>query len=101
MSYQFIKEKLDKNLKNKNYITFIRSANDSKGDIEKYLRLCDGFIPKAMLTVNDLKEIIAKQWIKHFGIVQSSAINYTYDGDFKEIINLLILLDHHHMCNLW
>jgi hypothetical protein len=85
-----LKEKLDKKLKNKNYITFIRSANDSKSDIEKYLTVCDGFIPKAMLTVNDLKEIIAKQWIKYFGIVQTSAINYTYDGDLKELIDLFL-----------
>ena len=85
-----LKEKLDKKLNNKNYITFIRSANDSKSDIEKYLTLCDGFIPKAMLTVNDLKEIIARQWIKHFGIVQTSAINYTYDGDNKELIDLFL-----------
>ena len=85
-----LKEKLDKKLNKKNYITFIRSANDSKSDIEKYLTICDGFIPKAMLTVNDLKEIIAKQWIKYFGIVQSSAINYTYDGDFKELIDLFL-----------
>jgi len=85
-----LNNKLDEKLNNKNYITFIRSANNSKSDIEKYLTLCDGFIPKAMLTVNDLKEIIAKQWIKHFGIVQSSAINYTYDGDFKELIDLFL-----------
>ena len=85
-----LKEKLDEKLNKKNYITFIRSANDSKSDIEKYLTLCDGFIPKAMLTVNDLKEIIAKQWIKYFGIVQTSTINYTYDGDFKELIDLFL-----------
>ena len=85
-----LKEKLDKKLNNKNYITFIRSANDSKCDIAKYLTLCDGFIPKAMLTVNDLKEIIAREWIKYFGIVQISAINYTYDGDLKELIDLFL-----------
>ena len=43
-----------------------------------------------MLTVNDLKEIIARQWVKHFGIVQTSAINYTYDGDLKELIDLFL-----------
>tara|TARA_B100000085_G_scaffold275103_1_gene292625 strand:- start:1796 stop:4306 length:2511 start_codon:yes stop_codon:yes gene_type:complete len=85
-----LKEKLHEKLNGKNYITFIRSANDSKSDIEKYLRLCDGFIPKAMLTFNDLKEIIAKQWIKHFGMVQTSAINYTYNGDHKELIDLFL-----------
>ena len=73
----------------RNYITFIRSANDNKSDIEKYLTVCDDFIPKSTVSFNDLKEIITKQWIKQFGIVKNTEIDYTYNNESREIINTL------------
>ena len=43
---------LNKISSTRNYLTFIRSANDNKSDIEKYLTVCDDFIPKAAVSFN-------------------------------------------------
>ena len=81
---------LNKISSTRNYLTFIRSANDNKSDIEKYLTVCDDFIPKAAVSFNGLREIITKQWIKQFGIVKNNEIDYTYNNESREIINIFL-----------
>ena len=76
--------------KDNNFITFIRSANDSDKECDIYLERADGILPKAMLTTYELKEKILKVWMRKFGFVKSSTINYNFEGDMKEIIEIFL-----------
>ena len=83
-------EKLKNNIINKNYITFIRSANDSKLDYKLYLEKADAILPKEPLTLYEIKEIILKMWFKHFGYNINSTIDYNIDTNIKDIICIFL-----------
>tara|TARA_A100001011_G_scaffold394642_2_gene487570 strand:- start:2832 stop:5207 length:2376 start_codon:yes stop_codon:yes gene_type:complete len=86
-----LKEKLS--AYNKNYISFIRSANDSKTEIETYLKNADEFLPKSNSALQYLKEKIVNKWFQIFGIVQTGNINYTYNEDYIQDFLSVFLQD--------
>lgn len=44
----------------------IRSANDSKRDIETYEQKSHGYLPKASIRREKVKEVLAPMWLKRF-----------------------------------
>ena len=89
-SGSLICRKLKETIMEKNYITFIRSANDSLHECNIYLERADALLPKAMLTTYELKQKIIKVWLEYFGYVKSSTIDYNLEGDMQEIIEIFL-----------
>ena len=89
-SGSLICRKLKEKIMEKNYITFIRSANDSLRECNIYLERADALLPKAMLTTYELKQKIIKVWLEYFGYVKSSTIDYNLEGDMQEIIEIFL-----------
>ena len=78
------------NLPEKNSLFLMRSANDSDQDIVYYNSITHGFIPKVVMSTEELIRLIAKSWIKQFGIISSAAIYCNFDDDTKYLIENLI-----------
>lgn len=84
-------ENLSKRLDEKNYITIIRSANDSKRDIELYLTRCDGFLPKMMMPTSDLKKNIMNVWSKFFEFEDTTTIKFDFIENVHQIQELFLV----------
>ena len=90
VSGSLICKRLKNNITNKNYITFIRSANDSKLDYKLYLENADAILPKEALTLYEIKEKILKVWFEHFGYNCNSTIDYNINTNIKDVIDLFL-----------
>lgn len=101
---------------NGNILFFIRSANDSATDINKYLINNDGFIEKKMDSSNTLLRQIGKIWLSKFGVTNNifkTKIKLNFDGEEKELKEICIIditniinhkpikVDKKHWCVLW
>jgi alkyl hydroperoxide reductase subunit AhpC len=89
-SGSYICKTLITNLPEKNSMFLMRSANDSDQDIGYYNSITHGFIPKVIMSTEELIRLIAKFWIKQFGIISAASIYCNFDDDTKYLIENLI-----------
>ena len=60
-------------------LTLVRSANDSKDDVDKYLERAHGFLPKGPIQKDKVLEVIEPLWLQRFSGSDSSTASPSPD----------------------
>ena len=74
--------KICNSIRDKNLVTFTRSANDSTLEINFFLKLTDEFISKTAYSTDKLLGIIAKVWLNKLGIPLCNSIRKDFDENY-------------------